>query len=591
MSLATRCTSCGTVFRVVQDQLKVSEGWVRCGRCSGSSTPLEGLFDLGRDAPPGWRRAATPVRRSAPDDRHAAQPTSAEPIAPARRRRSDAAGCRRRTRRERLGARRQTATRRRPIGRRTPVEPRQPGVACCGAIAAESPMRRSRLRSRADARVEPRVRASLRRADAGPRLSASRRRRRTCDARDVRRAAPSAQARWRSARRARRAGALAVLAGAAGRCRSATTTATDSPPRWPALRAAACRPGARSPAAARRAAPDRRHRRSRAPRFDAAARRTPSVSLSRCRTAARCRSRMPAVELTPDRWQDRPLVARACSRRANFGARRGRSAAGRRRRLAAARRSAPGRAAASPATPSSSSIPDPRDPQPHLPELHGSRDLRFARVRHHHDFRGPVRRPDPARPAAHPERVVPGAGAAPRVRRLRRQHRLQPRSCWAAQPLPMAAVGSDGADYLRAAAIAGASAPSSCAQSDDTYTAQAMIMTDRDNNQITAFHPGAMQQAHVTRGAARAPTSSSASSRPTAATRCCSTPRSSRRPASRSSSTRARACRCSTAPELRALRRPGELGRGQRLRGARCSCERTGWSSAEISRARRRAWW
>ena len=25
MSLATRCTSCGTVFRVVQDQLKVSE--------------------------------------------------------------------------------------------------------------------------------------------------------------------------------------------------------------------------------------------------------------------------------------------------------------------------------------------------------------------------------------------------------------------------------------------------------------------------------------------------------------------------------------------------------------------------------------
>ena len=30
------------------------------------------------------------------------------------------------------------------------------------------------------------------------------------------------------------------------------------------------------------------------------------------------------------------------------------------------------------------------------------------------------------RPAAHPERVVPGADAAPRVRRLRRQHRLQP---------------------------------------------------------------------------------------------------------------------------------------------------------------------
>ena len=29
-----------------------------------------------------------------------------------------------------------------------------------------------------------------------------------------------------------------------------------------------------------------------------------------------------------------------------------------------------------------------------------------------------------------------------------------------------------------------------------TYTAQAFITTDTDNNQITAFHPGAMQRAH-----------------------------------------------------------------------------------------------
>jgi predicted Zn finger-like uncharacterized protein len=54
MSLATRCTSCGTVFRVVQDQLKVSEGWVRCGRCTEIFNALEGLFDLERDAPPDW---------------------------------------------------------------------------------------------------------------------------------------------------------------------------------------------------------------------------------------------------------------------------------------------------------------------------------------------------------------------------------------------------------------------------------------------------------------------------------------------------------------------------------------------------------
>jgi predicted Zn finger-like uncharacterized protein len=52
MSLATRCSTCGTVFRVVQDQLKVSEGWVRCGRCSEVFNALEGLFDLDRDPPP-----------------------------------------------------------------------------------------------------------------------------------------------------------------------------------------------------------------------------------------------------------------------------------------------------------------------------------------------------------------------------------------------------------------------------------------------------------------------------------------------------------------------------------------------------------
>jgi len=33
---------------------------------------------------------------------------------------------------------------------------------------------------------------------------------------------------------------------------------------------------------------------------------------------------------------------------------------------------------------------------------------------------------------------------------------------------------------------------------DEAYTAQAFIITDRDNNQITAFHPGAMQWAHET---------------------------------------------------------------------------------------------
>ena len=63
------------------------------------------------------------------------------------------------------------------------------------------------------------------------------------------------------------------------------------------------------------------------------------------------------------------------------------------------------------------------------------------------------------------------------------------------EPLPMGAVGSDGGDYLQRLQQLGISSEF-VLRVDDTYTAQAMIMTDRDNNQITAFHPGAMMQAH-----------------------------------------------------------------------------------------------
>lgn len=33
MSLITRCPACQTLFKVVPDQLRISEGWVRCGQC------------------------------------------------------------------------------------------------------------------------------------------------------------------------------------------------------------------------------------------------------------------------------------------------------------------------------------------------------------------------------------------------------------------------------------------------------------------------------------------------------------------------------------------------------------------------------
>lgn len=32
-SLVTRCPACSTLFKVVPDQLRISEGWVRCGQC------------------------------------------------------------------------------------------------------------------------------------------------------------------------------------------------------------------------------------------------------------------------------------------------------------------------------------------------------------------------------------------------------------------------------------------------------------------------------------------------------------------------------------------------------------------------------
>ena len=69
-------------------------------------------------------------------------------------------------------------------------------------------------------------------------------------------------------------------------------------------------------------------------------------------------------------------------------------------------------------------------------------------------------------------------------------------------PLPMATVGSDGAKYAERMRAQGISTEFVC-EVADAYTAQAMIMTDRDNNQITAFHPGAMMQAHVTKITAR----------------------------------------------------------------------------------------
>jgi len=70
-------------------------------------------------------------------------------------------------------------------------------------------------------------------------------------------------------------------------------------------------------------------------------------------------------------------------------------------------------------------------------------------------------------------------------------------------PLPMATLGNDGESYMQRLKYLGI-ATDFVKMVSDNYTAQAMIMTDLDNNQITAFHPGAMMQAHTTQVEKRA---------------------------------------------------------------------------------------
>jgi adenosine kinase len=62
--------------------------------------------------------------------------------------------------------------------------------------------------------------------------------------------------------------------------------------------------------------------------------------------------------------------------------------------------------------------------------------------------------------------------------------------------VPMATAGDDFAPYLKRL-IAQGIPVDHIKVVDGTFTAQAFITTDLDDNQITAFHPGAMQQAHL----------------------------------------------------------------------------------------------
>ncbi|HVX05803.1 MAG TPA: carbohydrate kinase family protein [Rhodanobacteraceae bacterium] len=69
------------------------------------------------------------------------------------------------------------------------------------------------------------------------------------------------------------------------------------------------------------------------------------------------------------------------------------------------------------------------------------------------------------------------------------------------EPIPMATVGQDFAPY-RAWFEGLGIRLDQVREVPGTFTAQAFITTDQDNNQITAFHPGAMMQSQLNRVAA-----------------------------------------------------------------------------------------
>jgi adenosine kinase len=64
------------------------------------------------------------------------------------------------------------------------------------------------------------------------------------------------------------------------------------------------------------------------------------------------------------------------------------------------------------------------------------------------------------------------------------------------EPLPMATVGTDAGAYLQRFDALGI-ARRHLREVAGSYTAQAFITTDLDDNQITAFHPGAMSHSHL----------------------------------------------------------------------------------------------
>ena len=89
MSQITRCPSCATTFKVVADQLRISDGWVRCGQCKEvfdasehllqpEPAPLLPEMPLGDPGPPEGHAADAPQ----PQDKPVTTSGGSEEVAP-----------------------------------------------------------------------------------------------------------------------------------------------------------------------------------------------------------------------------------------------------------------------------------------------------------------------------------------------------------------------------------------------------------------------------------------------------------------------------------------------------------------------------
>ncbi len=79
MRFVTHCPSCGTSFKVVADQLRIAQGWVRCGQCQAVYKAVDTLMPAASDAP--QEDAAPPPPTALPPADAAPAPSAAAPDA------------------------------------------------------------------------------------------------------------------------------------------------------------------------------------------------------------------------------------------------------------------------------------------------------------------------------------------------------------------------------------------------------------------------------------------------------------------------------------------------------------------------------